>query len=422
MEKWIQKLSGALIASVLALTLSTKASADLQEEDPDPDQPLPQYEDNLAEDGPDGDGPGEEEPGAGEADPDVPEAEGGFTAFTLSSGGAGDDTQDPPAPSSDPQPAGDGGGAEGGGSGSPAEGDPSGESGTVSIGGTTFTPGEDGSIDLSGTTSDENDLFGFDAGDPDDAGDDCFYMVNYNGSGESLSSEDSDINIVAAGLNQLGSIIADGDVNVTGTGILLVDQIQVAEGCGFYLHPIEGMYDSGSVAVFLLTSPADSQSGANAVYTLINGAVPGILDEEYVLPAGIDLVLPDGSSLILQSTVQETIAPHADEEGHPVPQTTTVYTTQPDYSASVNNPDYSYEYSAGRLTQALYSSPFRGSTADRTFCRSWMSTAASPIPGRSTAGPREGSFSSERLPMYPAAAYTRTAAFISIPRIRIPRV
>ena len=360
MEKWIQKLSGALIASVLALTLSTKASADLQEEDPDPDQPLPQYEDNLAEDGPEGDGSGDEEPGSGEADPDVPE--GGFTAFTLSSGAAGDDAQDPPlltdtegtgegetpAPSSDPQPAGDSG--ETGDTGDTGDTGSDTDPGTVSIGGTTYTPGEDAGIDLSGTTSDENDLFGFDAGDPDDAGDDCFYMVNYNGSGESLSSEDSDINIVAAGLNQLGSILADGDVNVTGTGILLVDQIQVAEGCGFYLHPIEGMYDSGSVAVFLLTSPADSQSGANAVYTLINGAVPGILDEEYVLPAGIDLVLPDGSSLILQSTVQETIAPHADEEGHPVPQTTTVYTTQPDYSASVNNPDYSYEYSAGRLT------------------------------------------------------------------------
>ena len=49
MEKWIQKLSGALIASVLALTLSSKASADLLEDDPDPDQPLPQYEENIDE-------------------------------------------------------------------------------------------------------------------------------------------------------------------------------------------------------------------------------------------------------------------------------------------------------------------------------------------------------------------------------------
>ena len=37
MEKWIQKLSGAVIASVLALTLSARASADLQPDDADPD-------------------------------------------------------------------------------------------------------------------------------------------------------------------------------------------------------------------------------------------------------------------------------------------------------------------------------------------------------------------------------------------------
>ena len=341
MEKWIQKLSGALIASALALTLSSRASADLQPEEDDPDQPLPQYEEKLAEDDPD------EEPGSENDDPSDgdhdPEDNGGFTAFSLSSGdtdgngedGAvlpgGDDAGDGIVLFSSDDP-GDGLPAEGD-SGDPGDTGDTGdtgsdtEPGTVSIGDTTFTPGVDPSIDLSGdTTEDENDLFGFDAGASDDASDDSFYMVNYDGSGESLTSENSDINIVAAGLNQLGSIIADGDVNITGTGILLVDEIQLAEGCGFFLHPIDGMYESGSVAVFLLTSPADSTNGTNAVYTLLNPAsMPGILDEEYTIPDGITLVIPSGSSLILESLMQETIDEHPDENGEMVPSTVTVY-------------------------------------------------------------------------------------------------
>ena len=76
MEKWIQKLSGALIASALALTLSSRASADLQPEEDDPDQPLPQYEEKLAEDDPD------EEPGSENDDPSDgdhdPEDNGGY--------------------------------------------------------------------------------------------------------------------------------------------------------------------------------------------------------------------------------------------------------------------------------------------------------------------------------------------------------
>ena len=312
MEKWIQKLSGAVIASVLALTLNSRASADLQEDDPDPDQPLPQIEEEAPE-----------EEGAPGADSGAALTYTAFSSDVDSGDGivlsGANDPEDGPADAGDSGDPGDTG--DTGDTGSDTE------PGTVSIGDTTFTPGVDPSIDLSGdTTEDENDLFGFDAGASDDASDDSFYMVNYDGSGESLTSENSDINIVAAGLNQLGSIIADGDVNITGTGILLVDEIQLAEGCGFFLHPIEGMYESGSVAVFLLTSPADSTNGTNAVYTLLNPAsMPGILDEEYTIPDGITLVIPSGSSLILESLMQETIDEHPDENGEMVPSTVTVY-------------------------------------------------------------------------------------------------
>ena len=312
MEKWIQKLSGAVIASVLALTLNSRASADLQEDDPDPDQPLPQIEEEAPE-----------EEGAPGADSGAALTYTAFSSDVDSGDGivlsGANDPEDGPADAGDSGEAGDTG--DTGDTGIDTE------PGTVSIGDTTFTPGVDPSIDLSGdTTEDENDLFGFDAGASDDASDDSFYMVNYDGSGESLTSENSDINIVAAGLNQLGSIIADGDVNITGTGILLVDEIQLAEGCGFFLHPIDGMYESGSVAVFLMTSPADSTNGTNAVYTLLNPAsMPGILDEEYTIPDGITLVIPSGSSLILESLMQETIDEHPDENGEMVPSTVTVY-------------------------------------------------------------------------------------------------
>ncbi len=371
MKKWIQKLSGALIASVLALTLSSKASADLQEDDPDPDQPLPQYEENLSEDDPDGDGSGEGEPGAEDGDPVEPGAEGGsaltYTAFSsdVDSGdgivlSGANDPEGGPADTGDSGETGDTG--DTGDTGSDTE------PGTVSIGGTTFTPGEDAGIDLSGTTSDPDDLFGFDAGDPDDATDDSFYMVNYNGSGESLSSEDSDINIVAAGLNQLGSILADGNVNVTGTGILLVDQIQLAEGCGFYLHPIEGMYDSGSVAVFLLTSPADSQSGSNAVYTLLNPAsAPGILDESYVIPTGIDLVMPSGTALVLNGMVVA--------ENNETHERTYFYDSVPD---SYKTSEYTLTVNEPSLTVSEGASLTVGSEASITMSSIWYGEDLSP--------------------------------------------
>lgn len=313
MEKWIQKLSGAVIASVLALTLSTKASADLMEDDPDPDQPLPQYEENTGEDTP--------APSRGAPASDDEDGEDGK--------GEGDDSADPD------------------------------EAGVITLSNiedpadvTEFTPGEDDSVDLSSqTTDDPYDLFGFDAGEKsNDPDDDCFYMVDFDGSDYDLTSTDSDINIKAAGLNRLHGIYADGDVNLTGSGILLVDDIQLSEGCGFYLHPIAGLYDSGSVAVFRLQTPADTAGGANAVYELINGKdVPGILDEAYTVPDGVTLVVPANSSLILESLVQVTTKLHYDENDELVPASVITYPSEshPQFEFGSN---YDYDFSTANLT------------------------------------------------------------------------
>ena len=254
------------------------------------------------------------------------------------------------------------------------------ESGTIIFNGTVFTPGisdsycEDNSI----PPADEMDtgktiLWGYNAGDSNNTNDDILYMVNHDGSSQTLASTNSDINIIAAGLNRLGSIKADGNVNLTGTGILLVDNVELSEGHGFFLHPIAGIYNSGSVAVFLRqadSSETESTQGENTqeasapeagqpktVYKMINGSdVPGILDENYTLPDDISLIVPGTSSLILQSTIQETHTEYSDN-GDQISEKVTTYATQPDYSAATeayNNSDnknkYSYVCSAPQLT------------------------------------------------------------------------
>ena len=137
MEQWIKKLSGAVAASVLALTLSSKASADLLEDDTDPDQPLPQYEENLTE---------------GEGD-----------------GAPGFDGDEIPAPTRGVPASGDDNGEDG--SGESDGSSDSDEAGVITLSNTEdpddvneFTPGKDDSIDLSSLTEDQYDRIGFDAG------------------------------------------------------------------------------------------------------------------------------------------------------------------------------------------------------------------------------------------------------------------
>ena len=113
---------------------------------------------------------------------------------------------------------------------------------------------------------------------------------------ESLTAE-GDITILAAGVNRLTSISVNGNINLVGTGILLVDKIEMAEGCSFNLQTNTSIYEdgSGSVAVFLKQDEGSS-------YTLINGPkVKGLLDEAYKIPENVTLVMPEGSTLVMQS-------------------------------------------------------------------------------------------------------------------------
>lgn len=125
-------------------------------------------------------------------------------------------------------------------------------------------------------------------------------MVN-NGNAVEVHAEGVGVNLSVAGFNRISTLYADGDVNITGTGIVLIDSIDMLEGTNLNLLTNTDVYadGEGSAAVFLY----DPDSGN---YRLINGDVAGILDEKYTIPEGVTLVVPDGSVLDLRVTTTVT--------------------------------------------------------------------------------------------------------------------
>ena len=150
----------------------------------------------------------------------------------------------------------------------------------ITIAGTEIVPGE--SASGSGWSYDVQDGSG------------SIVLVNYDGAAESIQTTASGVTIKAAGLNRLAELSVDGDIDLVGTGILLVDKIEMSEGSSFNLHANSKLYgeNGGSVAVFLKQE--------DGTYLLMNGGVDAILDEAYTIPAGVTLVVPGGSQLVLQ--------------------------------------------------------------------------------------------------------------------------
>ena len=103
-----------------------------------------------------------------------------------------------------------------------------------------------GSSVVSMTTGGSGDGWSYDADDG------SLILVNCSG-GEEIVTSGTGMTIKAAGVNVLSSLVIDGEVNLVGTGILLVDSIELAEGCDFNLLTNTGIYEdeAGSVAVFL---------------------------------------------------------------------------------------------------------------------------------------------------------------------------
>ena len=145
--------------------------------------------------------------------------------------------------------------------------------------------------------------------------DGSYVLVNHTGT-ENLQA-DGDITILAAGLNRVSSISGTGKVNIAGTGILLVDSLEGE----LDLMTLTDVYDKGSTAVFVKQTDGS--------YLLVNGAVPGILDEEYTINDA-SLVMPDQSSLVLCGTGAEAIR---DNDGN-VTAVNYYHGTEHNYSAS----------------------------------------------------------------------------------------
>ena len=145
--------------------------------------------------------------------------------------------------------------------------------------------------------------------------DGSYVLVNHSGT-ESLQA-DGDITILAAGLNRVSSISGTGKVNIAGTGILLVDSLEGE----LDLMTLTDVYDKGSTAVFVKQTDGS--------YLLVNGAVPGILDEEYTINDA-SLVMPDQSRLVLCGTGAEAIR---DNDGN-VTAVNYYHGTEHNYSAS----------------------------------------------------------------------------------------
>lgn len=112
-----------------------------------------------------------------------------------------------------------------------------------------------------------------------------------------LTVKEGDLTMQMAGFNRINTLISNSVVNIIGTGILLLDEAKLGESGEVNLVKTD-LYPNveGSVAVFL------KEQGNSSNYNLINGAVPGILDEMYKIPEGINLVMPKGTTLILNSS------------------------------------------------------------------------------------------------------------------------
>ena len=124
-----------------------------------------------------------------------------------------------------------------------------------------------------------------------------------------ITASGTGVTIVTTGISRIGTLSFNGQIDIIGTGIVLIDEIEFSESSALNLHSIAEFYgeDGGSAALFL------RQEDGN--YKLINGDVTGVIDDEIVLPEGTTLVMPEDSSLRITSLFVKI---NYDEDGDPV--------------------------------------------------------------------------------------------------------
>ncbi len=106
------------------------------------------------------------------------------------------------------------------------------------------------------------------------------------------------LTIKAAGFNRIGSLIVDGDINLAGSGILLIDSVEFPLDSDFNLQTNTMIYTDGTCSVAVFIKQPDG------TYLLVNDKMPGVLDGDCTIPAGVTLVMPANTTLVLQSVAK----------------------------------------------------------------------------------------------------------------------
>ena len=187
---------------------------------------------------------------------------------------------------------------------------------TITIGDTTFAFGADESSHWSGEKGWKNVPGQYVA------------MVDFDGSGQEVSADNGVLTLAVAGVNRIGTLKGNCSVRIAGTGIVLIDRIEIEDGNTITLHPNTAVYTEGSAAVFLL-----QEDGS---YLLINGGTTGILDEEYALD-NVRLTVPKDSALLIGATGVRTEI-YSEEGSEELVEKVTYYTD--DLPNNVNEPQY----------------------------------------------------------------------------------
>ena len=306
MKKWMQKLTSMFIGSALVLSLSGRALAEEIDSEP-PEEPKTQIvepsetektatspeteeteepgETDGQEEGSPSDAPTDED---GEAAPGTTAAQDGLG--TEEDGEEGALASAPAIRSAAPLAA----------AAMDATGAPADDTGTPAD--DTGTPADDtgsGTVTVNGVEVGGNEDVWFDASPMQDGYFDSHWsaqdlaLVLINAGGQSISAGSADLTIAATGLNHIQSLTGTGNINLAGTGVVLIDQVDLGE-TGKLQTSVNGhLYEEGAVAVFLKQDDGS--------YKLISEETTGMLDERYSLPDGTSLVLPAGSELILNS-------------------------------------------------------------------------------------------------------------------------
>ena len=147
-------------------------------------------------------------------------------------------------------------------------------------------------------------------------------LVDYDGSGAAVSASGDVLTLAVAGVNRIGTLQGDCSFRILGSGIVLIDNIDITDGNTITLHPNTALYDEGSAAVFYY----QKEDGG---YHLINGGITGILDESCAVD-NVHLTIPSGSSLTISARAYRKETWYPEDGTEPVTDVTEYTSPMPE--------------------------------------------------------------------------------------------